>query len=302
VDLIEEFIGDFIQQAYDFKEDLFEAAAKSDFSNLHILSHKLKGVAANLRIEDAFETLGIINTSSDVTEIDANLKYYYDIILKLEGKELPPETMQNDDVPKESEDDKEISESSVPAIAPETLEDIYSFGLKQYENETVLVQDDELELSEKPQEAEISQSVFEKEYLDIDAPFLKSDTSIEEKEEDTQDHVESQEIISSREESTQKLDYDAHMVAKSLGIEPSFMEELLFDYKNDARIISNQINQAIKAFDTHACNESAVKLKGISDNLRLDKISDELAILSKTHDAQEAKKASVRLNTYLDQL
>lgn len=301
VDLIEEFIGDFIQQAYDFKDDLFEAAAKSDFSNLHILSHKLKGVAANLRIEDAFETLGIINTSSDVSEIDANLKYYYDIILKLEGKEVPPEKMQNGDLAEESEDDKEISESSVPAVAPEALEDIYSFGLKQYENETVLVQDDELELSDKPQEAEISQSVFEKEYLDIDAPFLKSDASIEE-EKDTNEHAESQEIISSREESTPKLDYDANMVAKSLGIEPSFMEELLFDYKNDARIISNQINQAIKAFDTHACNESAVKLKGISDNLRLDKISDELAILSKTHDAQEAKKASVRLNTYLDQL
>ena len=88
VDLIQEFIGDFIQQSHEFKEELFEAVLKGDINNLKILSHKLKGVAANLRIEDAFETLSIINTSSDPVEIEANLKYFYSIINKLEGKEL----------------------------------------------------------------------------------------------------------------------------------------------------------------------------------------------------------------------
>jgi HPt (histidine-containing phosphotransfer) domain-containing protein len=269
VDLIEEFIGDFIQQAYDFKEDLFEAAAKGDFSNLHILSHKLKGVAANLRIEDAFETLSVINSSTDTGEIDANLKYYYDIVLKLEGKTLPM------DEPQEQ-------------VSDEVEEDIYSFGLKQYENESIIVHDDELELNGGSQAKDEDRSVFEKEYLDLDKDVQETE-------------VES--VLEIPDQTTKlTLDYDPQIVAKSLGVELSFMEELLFDYKNDSRIISNQINQAIKAFDTHACNESAAKLKGISDNLRLDKISDELAILSKTHDAQEAKKASVRLNTYLDQL
>ncbi len=282
VDLIEEFIGDFIQQAYDFKEALFEAAAKNDFNNLHILSHKLKGVAANLRIEDAFETLSIINTSSDVSEIYANLKYYYDIILKLEGKE--PSLQETINTP-------------IEAASAEEVDEIYTFGLKQHENETLLVQEDELELSDNSPTEERSQNVFEKEYLDLDEPFLKSEASAEKVE-----LVEIQEAVSLKDEHKQKLDYDSHLVAKSLGIEPCFMDELLLDYKNDSRIISNQINQAINAFDTHRCNESAAKLKGISDNLRLDKISEELAILSKTHDAQEAKKASIRLNTYLDQL
>jgi hypothetical protein len=231
-----------------------------------------------------------------VTEVEANLKYFYDIILKLEGKE----PLENDTRLSLSGqlENNETPDAPVAAVAPETLEDIYSFGLKQYENETLLVQDDELELSDKPQSPKVSESVFEKEYLEVDAPFLTSEASLASEVKP----VETQEVAVSKEEATQKLDYDSHMVAKSLGIEPSFMEELLFDYKNDSRIISNQINQAIKAFDTHACNESAAKLKGISDNLRLDKISDELAILSKTHDAQEAKKASIRLNTYLDQL
>jgi HPt (histidine-containing phosphotransfer) domain-containing protein len=282
VDLIEEFIGDFIQQAYDFKDDLFEASAKGDFANLHILSHKLKGVAANLRIEDAFETLGIINTSNDISEIDANLKYYYNIILKLEGKEVSTH---------------EVTDISAETVTPEAIDDIYSFGLKQHEDQTVLVQEDDIKLDSEVQIEETPQIAFEKEYLDIDEPFSAPESSLDEEE-----FEEIAAVAPPTEDSFQKLGYDSALVAKSMGISPSFIEELLFDYKNDARIISNQINQAIKAFDTHACNENAAKLKGISDNLRLDKISDELAILTKTHDAQEAKRASVRLNTYLDQL
>ena len=87
VDLIEEFIGDFIQQAHDFRDELYESVAKEDLDNVKILSHKLKGVAANLRIEDAFEVLAIINTSNEIPEIEANLHQLDRIVAKLEGKD-----------------------------------------------------------------------------------------------------------------------------------------------------------------------------------------------------------------------
>lgn len=89
VELIEEFIGDFIQQAHEFKQGLFDAALQEDYDEVHILSHKLKGVAANLRIEDAFEVLSIVNGSRDQVEIEANLKQFYRIVAKMEGKEVP---------------------------------------------------------------------------------------------------------------------------------------------------------------------------------------------------------------------
>jgi len=98
------------------------------------------------------------------------------------------------------------------------------------------------------------------------------------------------------------LHYDAYSTARALGIDSSFMGELIDDYKRDARIIGEEISKAISAFDTTLWNENASKLKGISDNLRLSEISDELAVLIKTHDAQEAKKAFSRLLSYLDQL
>ncbi len=60
LDLIEEFIQDFIAQAKEFKNDIYVALDEAEFDQVKILSHKLKGVAANLRIEDAFDVLSVV--------------------------------------------------------------------------------------------------------------------------------------------------------------------------------------------------------------------------------------------------
>lgn len=252
VDLIQEFIGDFIQQSHEFKEELFEAALKGDMNNLKILSHKLKGVAANLRIEDAFETLRIINTSNDAVEIEANLKYFYTIIAKLEGKEFTTTTFSQETTPPSEE------------IASFADDEIYEFSLKDngvFQTETI---DDEL-----PPE------IFFEETVDEEVPPT---------------------------DPTQLLHLDKVMLAKELGIEDTFLSELIHEYKQDALRSGKEIVASIAAFDTHAWKNTATKLKGISDHLRLNQISDELAILSQTNDAQEANKASKRLNSFLEQL
>jgi hypothetical protein len=268
VDLIEEFIGDFIQQSYEFKEDLFEACAKNDFNNLHILSHKLKGVAANLRIEDALETLSIINMSTELGEVEANLKYYYNIVAKLAGKER----------------DDSYTQPSLKAIIPETIdESIYAFTLKQHDNEPLIAHAKEAKILNISEDQSTPKEVLFK----IEEPEKAAVAVIIEK---------SIEVL------PEVLHHDACLTARTLGIDSAFMSELLSDFKHDAKIISEQITNAISAFDTALWNESASELKGISDNLRLTEISDELAVLIKTHDAQEAKKASIRLMGYLDQL
>jgi HPt (histidine-containing phosphotransfer) domain-containing protein len=297
VDLIEEFIGDFIQQSHEFKDELFEAATKSDFNTLHILSHKLKGVAANLRVENAFETLTVINSSTEPLEIEANLKYYYEIIAKLEGKEAPsaPATAAQT-LPVKKEETKPTE-----AISLEALDDIYAFSLKQGDNESLLVSHDDIdEISIEVTEETVP---FKKEFFELND---EADEEADEEElvqqapeaesEDVKEIEEAEEIVLA------PLHYDLKAVAGALGMEPSFMEELLHDYKTDAAAMSVTIIQAIKSFDTHAWKSSAAKLKGISDNLRLSEISDELAILSITNDAQEAKKSFLRLTGYLDQL
>ncbi|MDF1883208.1 Hpt domain-containing protein [Sulfurimonas sp. SAG-AH-194-C21] len=88
LDLIEEFIQDFIAQAKEFKANLYQAVDEQDLDNLRILSHKLKGVAANLRVEDALEALTTINTSDDLNIIEDTLNTFYKIISKLAGEEI----------------------------------------------------------------------------------------------------------------------------------------------------------------------------------------------------------------------
>lgn len=334
VDLIQEFIGDFIQQAHEFKEELFEVVLKGDMNNLKILSHKLKGVAANLRIEDAFETLGNINTSNDPVEIEANLKYFYSIISKLEGKEssvtatdealndddlfLPPEKAfdlssdepyapSNDDIyafdfkndtfipeeeltPASSADEDDMSFTSENVLDKEVStepvkdDDIYTFDLKG-DHEPFVMEEEAMQTSSENEEVStylLEEASIEEESLPIEESNLEESSPVA--------------------ESPQILHFDKTSIAGQLGIELDFFDELIEEYKCDSLRAGSEISAAISAFDTHAWKKTASQLKGISDNLRLHEISDELAILSQTNDAQEANKASKRLNSFLEQL
>ena len=274
VDLILEFIGDFIQQSYEFKNELFEAVLKGDSNNIKILSHKLKGVAANLRIEDAFEALSIINTSADPIEIEANLKYFYTIINKLEGKEP---TLDLEITPAEVA--VKTPSLSEPADTEHTSspDDIYEFAIK-LDEPLAFDTDSKNDLADK-----------------IKPDFFEDEKEIDLSQEEAVENILVEVPIKS-------LHYDKTSIASQLGIEHDFFDELINEYKHDALKAGQEITAAIGAFDTHSWKRTASQLKGISDNLRLSEISEELAILSQTNDAQEANKASKRLNGFLEQL
>ncbi|MBL4730635.1 MAG: Hpt domain-containing protein [Sulfurimonas sp.] len=146
VDLIEEFVEDFIAQAKEFKDELYLSHEDEDKSKLKILSHKLKGVAANLRIEDALESLTLINVSDNNNEIKIELDCFYKIISKLSG-ELVQNTPQKV-APELAEDFKlEIKDEEVPErinIA-ELDDDDFSPDIDEYEDlefETLEIDDD----------------------------------------------------------------------------------------------------------------------------------------------------------------
>lgn len=322
VDLIQEFIGDFIQQSHDFQGDLFDATMRGDMNNLKILSHKLKGVAANLRIEDAFECLSIINTSEDIIEIEANLKYFYQIINKLEGKEesspigdetSPTPFKETVDHPYHSEPEPSFGgENDIYAFVPkETIADEpsapiqtdmpdYSFAFKQEGDSPLIVQEEKLFVP-TPSPEKVEDDFLSEPFVENTEDSFLSEPFVD----NTEDSFSPEPFtdnLSMDTGSVQTLHYDKSAIAGALGIEPAFLNELIDDYKRDALASGERISSAIAAFDTHLWQIAARELKGISDNLRLSEISDELAVLSTTNDAQEANKASKRLNGYLDQL
>jgi len=123
IDLIEEFIEDFINQAKEFKKELYSSLNDGNLDKVQKLSHKLKGVAANLRIEDAKEILVVINTSNDLDEIKNNLDSLYTIIKKLANEE----TIKNDEIIEDTVDDDIFDDLLIPLEneIPQDSEDDY---------------------------------------------------------------------------------------------------------------------------------------------------------------------------------
>ena len=94
IDLVQEFIQDFISQSYSFKTELYNSVSSFDLHKAKLLTHKLKGVAANLRIQDALNLLTKINLSDDVTELSNDLDNFYVIITNLSNNS-PDEILIN---------------------------------------------------------------------------------------------------------------------------------------------------------------------------------------------------------------
>jgi len=88
-DIIIEFIGDFVQQAYDFKYKIYEGLTENgEIKNFYSLVEKLYGVAKNLRISTVCETLKIIESSTHKAEVMQSLEIFCAQIDELKNKNL----------------------------------------------------------------------------------------------------------------------------------------------------------------------------------------------------------------------
>jgi len=84
VELIEEFVNDFIDQAHEEKKGFVNACKKGDIDAIHRMAHKLKGVASNLRINPLAETLEELQFCEDKSRFEPLLKKYWGQFLALE--------------------------------------------------------------------------------------------------------------------------------------------------------------------------------------------------------------------------
>ncbi|MBL1243636.1 MAG: Hpt domain-containing protein [Sulfurimonas sp.] len=241
LDLIEEFIQDFIGQAKEFKTDLYKALDEQDLDTLRILSHKLKGVAANLRVEDALETLTNVNTSDDLNSIEDNLHTFYKIISKLAGEEISVE--------------KEMPTPSIPNVIQEPKmelkEEILDISFKD-------------ELYSDP--VETPQEALESLEIKLDEEFKEVEKTVE-----------------------STIVYSKENIANEIGIDAQNFNELFDDYIKEADKLNKSIQSAIENDDLQACKNSALKLKGMSDNMRLTTFSTDLESIihaSNTQDIQ----------------
>lgn len=278
IDLVEEFVQDFIAQANSFKNDLYESAKKGNSDNLKIQSHKLKGVAANLRIEDALDALSIINSSSNDDEIIANLDRLYRIINKLGNKE---NTVVKAEVsagkPKEVEEDLVLSfkdESFSPAKKADKQKDLSTIEIDDSQVPDSIdmpeLADDEF-LKQKPI-VEIDEDMM----IDEDLPLLSESESV------LQDKV-NEEIQES------VLHYDKKKIAHDIGLDIDSFNELFEDYLSETKELTESMSSSIEKNDLYACKNTAIKLKGMSENMRIHDFDSSLEAIINSADANSAK-------------
>jgi len=317
LDLIEEFIQDFIAQAKEFKDSIYTALDEAEFDQVKILSHKLKGVAANLRIEDAFETLSIVNTSDDANIIKENLDTFYKIIAKLAGEEITVE--------KEIVETQE--ETPVVDFKEEVTEDIASVPNEENDEDDLygdLLQVDDIEEvqdSQVPPKIDIPE-LADDEFLASDVDMDSIETEIEniedielleldkeiELNEDEMIELEDEvaldlaEDIVLEEEDSPLIEYSKESVASEIGLDVESFNELFDDYLSESDIIIADIKSSIKDSDYKTCRHEALKLQGMSENMRLNSFMQELEVLTSSRDSDETTKAVEKIEQTISQL
>ncbi|MCX6077816.1 MAG: Hpt domain-containing protein [Campylobacterales bacterium] len=274
IDLIEEFIEDFIVQTKEFKDELYNALENGDIAHIKILSHKLKGVASNLRIEDALDVLTTINTSDNLTEIKLNLEIFYKIIAKLSGEEVylhkksaPPKKEE----PIKAEPTKEIKiqESNDDDFVVAFKDDT---PLEAKPSHEIKVEDDDLIISFKEDV--------------IEAPKIEDSPKIEQ-------------IF---EETAKEITYNKKQAAAEIGLDDETFCELFEDYILESKVLCNSIHSAIESNNLSMCKVNAIKLKGMSDNMRISDLTAELETLMNTDNMEVAKKTIMQIDTLLSQI
>ncbi|WP_373004139.1 Hpt domain-containing protein [Sulfurimonas sp.] len=292
VDLIEEFIQDFISQANEFKDDLYNSLYDGNTDNVKILSHKLKGVAANLRIEDAFEVLSTINTSDNTDEIKTNMDTLYIIIEKLSGKGVQPAALVE---VLQSVEEEEISNENDDLILSFKDDDIEEQVIDDSEVpqkiEMPELADDDFLTIDDTQEEEIEEIVLNEEISEIDdLDKITLDDEIKE--------LEPEQTT----KETSFIQYDKAQAANEIGIDAQSFETLFDDFMIEGENACNEINSAIEQSNSDSWRQAAIKLKGMSDNMRIHDFTVELESIIHTQDSNEAKEALKAINTKLQQI
>jgi len=270
IDLIEEFIQDFIAQAKEFKPDIYTSIEEGDVDNVKILSHKLKGVAANLRIEDAHEVLSAVSATSDMDVIHENLDTFYKIIAKLAGEPAEKVLLVEEEVVPEAAEEEKLD---VPEMLPETTED-----------EIAIVDVEDEDVPEKIEMPELADDDFFNIEIAEDDDEAKDEVAVEDG------------------ETTETINFNKADAAQEIGIDEASFNELFEDFVAESHTIFQKIDTAIKNDDLQTCHNEALKFKGMSDNMRFHELTKELETLIHSSDKNEMVQAAEKIDASLNKI
>ncbi len=276
IDLIEEFIQDFISQALSFKDELYQSIEDEELDNIKIQSHKLKGVAANLRIEDALDALTRANTSNDYDEIKMNLDRLYVMVDKLSGKTTQAQAPEETEVTQVEDDEDEF---------------VLSFKEEKLEEDIQIADDD------------VPETITVAELADDD--FLANDAKTDEIDENISildDAKEENNDLTQDDALDIALEYDKELIANDIGIDLESFNELFEDYTKEVNELAQTISQSADNNDLTICKNLAIKIKGMSENMRIHKLDSDLDAIINTTDTDKIKELVENIVSKLNEI
>jgi HPt (histidine-containing phosphotransfer) domain-containing protein len=101
---------------------------------------------------------------------------------------------------------------------------------------------------------------------------------------------------------TPQAEYSKAVIANEIGLDKETFEELFHDYIKETRNILNSIETAIQSDDIIKVKKETIKLKGMSDNMRVHSFSDQLDTLMNNSDNQEMSNAVKAINAIINQI
>ncbi|QOY51621.1 Hpt domain-containing protein [Candidatus Sulfurimonas baltica] len=294
IDLIEEFIQDFIAQAYSFKDELYRSVEDSDANKLKIQSHKLKGVAANLRIEDALDALTIMNHSDDWSEIKEKLDTLFKIIAKLSNKNFDvSEDLNKSTIVEDEEEDFVLSFKEEHVSKPEIEKIPDNSFANDFSTDAIVDSDvpDSISVAELADDEFFKSEISGKnnELIDEDLSILDNESDISEED------IENEALDIA-------ITYDMQRVASDIGLDLDSFKELFEEYINESHELLHTIIDSIEKNNLAGCKSSAIKLKGMSDNMRIHKFDNELDSIINSTDIGNIKGFAESVISKLNQI
>ena len=302
---IEDFVNDFIAQAQEFKDKLYNSVEEEDLIVLKALSHQLKGVAANLRIYDCQDILIKINKDDDFKESKSDLNTFYKFISKLSDEEIIDEDEDEDYILEidDSLSTKSNNETKVDSLEIEKNDDIMEINESKDKDDDYILEVDDTLSTKSDNETKTDSLEVEKndDIMEINESKDKDDDYILEVDDTDLLDLEKGNTDEVKEASPIKI-YNKIEIANEIGLNEEFFNDFFQDYIVQSQELVSMIKKSIDEDSSDEWNSLAIKLKGMSDNMRIDTLSSELETLVTTKNKTDAQDALMQIETLLPQI
>ena len=99
-----------------------------------------------------------------------------------------------------------------------------------------------------------------------------------------------------------KIEYSKELIASEIGLDQESFNEIFDDYITDSQSLITSMRDAVSTNNFTQCKKEAIKLKGMSDNMRVNVFKDELANIIDSSDKDTLTESINKIDAVIAQI